>query len=149
MTAPHPFSVHTREKHLSLLHNSLSGYGRQQLTFIFYFPGWANPDPSASPCMLCAPVPSHLSSPPLGSPQFVPTFLALGAKDWTQHYSRNSLVKSNSHPPQLGGHGLANRAQHAIRLHRCNSTLLTPIQHCFLIAIYFYSCNTPTLRIRS
>lgn len=61
---------------------------------------------------------------------------------------QHSFIKSNSHPPQPGGHGPAHTGQRAISLHCCESTVLTPIQHCFLITIYFYSCNSHTLRIR-
>ena len=145
-TASHPFSAHSREEHLSLFHNSPSGNGRQQ--FIFHSPSQANPGAPASPCMPFVPVPNHQGSPPLGSVQFVPNFLTPGAKHWTQHYSRSSLIKSNRYPPQLHGHALANTAQHTVSLHRCKSTLLTSIQHYFLVTIYFHSSSSPTLRIQ-
>lgn len=141
MTVPRPFSVQPSKGHLSLLRNSPSGDGRQQFTFTFYPPGWANPDAPASPCMPYAPAPIHPSRPPLGSLQCAPIFLALGPKTGHSIIPGTASSKATSHRPQAGGHTLANTAQHATSLHHCKSTLLTLIQCCFLSTICFYSYN--------
>lgn len=139
MNVPRPFSVQLSKGHLSLLHNSPSGDGRQQFTSMFYPPGWANPEPPASPCMPCIPAPIHPSRPRLGSLHSVPTFLALGPKTGHSIVPGIASSKASSHRPQVGGHTLANTAQQAASLHHCKSMLLTPIQCCFLITICFYS----------